>query len=55
MIILNVNTYYQCANVSIISQSATFNASKTAISRYFFTSLHRPQISLFIAAHDPKR
>ena len=38
MIILNVNAYYQCANVSIIFQSATFNASKTAISRYFFTS-----------------
>ena len=38
MIILNVNAYYQCANVSIIFQSATFNASKTSISRYFFTS-----------------
>lgn len=52
MIILNVNAYYQCANVSIISQSATFNASKTAISRYFFTS--PPANPPFITATRPK-
>ena len=38
MTTLNVNTYYQCANVSIIFQSTTFNSSKTVISHYFFIS-----------------